>query len=642
MQKESENYNANKLINEKSPYLLQHAHNPVDWYPWNDEAFAKAKAEDKPIFLSIGYSTCHWCHVMEREAFEDEEVVALLNRDYISIKVDREERPDIDHIYMNVCQALTGHGGWPLTIIMAPDKKPFFAATYLPKHSRSQLSGMMTLLPKIASLWKNERETVIQSSDEVFGILRSFSASKGSENLSLEIAHKAFNTFEDLFDEKYGGFGQAPKFPSPHQLYFLLRYYHISKNKSALEMVEKTLEAMYRGGIYDHIGFGFSRYSTDSKWLAPHFEKMLYDNALLAIAYLEAYQLSQKEIYARIAREIFTYIQRDMISPEGGFYSAEDADSEGVEGKFYLWSREEIIQILGEEAGSYYSYIYNISEKGNFEGKNIPNLILGNLEEDERAKIDDLRIRLFDEREKRIHPFKDDKILTSWNGLMMAAFAYGARVLDEPSYLETAKNAWQFIVKNLQQEDGRLLARYRDGEADYLGYAADYAYLIWALIEMYQSSLDLEYLNLALKYNGDFMEYFWDDEQGGFFFYAKDAEQLLVRPKEIYDGALPADNSVAVYNLLRLSKFLVDEKLKDFAHKSIGHFARNINRNPSAHTFFLCAQLWDQYPGQEIVIVAKDGIGNDLDSQEMIKAINKKFMPHNICSSFSETLKLDL
>jgi uncharacterized protein YyaL (SSP411 family) len=622
----SEHRFTNQLINEKSPYLLQHAHNPVDWYPWSEEAFSVAKKEDKPIFLSIGYSCCHWCHVMERESFEDIEVAQLLNRDFIAIKVDREERPDIDSIYMRACQALTGHGGWPLTIVMTPEQKPFFAATYIPKNSRGQMLGLTELLPRIIELWGNERQLIEDSGDRLSQLL-----GQTEEDTSQDLAEDIFKTTREhlgrSFDWEWGGFSSAPKFPTPHNIYFLLRYYYFFQDKTALDMAEKTLEAMYRGGIYDHVGGGFARYSTDRFWLVPHFEKMLYDNALLALAYLEAYQLTDKKLYARVARDVFTYILRDMTSPEGGFYSAQDADSEGVEGKFYVWSREEIENVVGEEDALYLYQVYDISEKGNFEGKNIPNLIKGLPPQSEWAKLDELRAKLFQEREKRVHPHRDDKILSGWNGMMIAALAYGSRVLHEPQYLLAASRTADFILEKLRQSDGRLLARYRDGEAIYKAYALDYAAMIWGLLELYEAGFDGKYLNSALELNKDLLRYFWDEGAGGLFLYGSDAEQLLTRPKETYDGALPADNSLATLNFLRLGRLTGDYLLEEKADQTFRAFAAKINRHPTAYTFFLTAVLFYKQPGREIVIVGKK---EEKDVEAIMAAINDRFLPDTL------------
>ncbi|SDC36738.1 MULTISPECIES: thioredoxin domain-containing protein [unclassified Candidatus Frackibacter] len=623
---------ANKLINEKSPYLLQHAYNPVNWYPWGEEAFKKAEEEDKPIFLSIGYSTCHWCHVMERESFEDEEVAQVLNDNFISIKVDREERPDVDNIYMTVCQALTGRGGWPLTIVMTPDKRPFFAGTYFPKKSKRGHSGLLCILNRIQSAWKSNKASLLESSEEVISVLRQADERRSTEELSVQEIHdlieKIFQDFKDLFDEKYGGFRTAPKFPTPHNLMFLLRYWKLTTDHDALHMVQKTLDYMYRGGIYDHIGYGFSRYSTDRQWLVPHFEKMLYDNALLAIVYLELYQITNKKDYAKIAREILDYVLRDMTSPQGGFYSAEDADSEGEEGKFYVWTPQEVKDVLGEKDGSEFCELYDITPEGNFGEKSIPNLIgvkKGKIEIDK--KFANLRQRLFEVREDRVHPHKDDKILTSWNGLMIAAMSIASRVLDDKKYLQAAEGAIDFIDNNLIREDGRLLARYREEDAAYLGYVDDYAFLIWGLIELYETNYKAKYLSMALKLNQDLLEYFWDEEEGGLYFYGKDSEELLVRPKEIYDGATPSGNSVATLNFLRLSKLMGKEELMEKAEEQFKFFGGQIKKNPTAYTYFLSALLFMQSKGKEVVIVGEE---DQVNTKKMLTTIKKKFSPFTV------------
>lgn len=623
-----ENVVSNRLIHEKSPYLLQHAHNPVNWHPWGEEAFEKAKKEDKPIFLSIGYSTCHWCHVMERESFEDQEVADLLNRHFISIKVDREERPDIDTIYMNVCQALTGHGGWPLTIVMTPDKKPFYAATYLPKDNRHGMVGLMHILAQLHDIWIYQREKVNKSSETISEYIQRDDISPSpTVTISNDTFNRAFKQLGLAFDDMYGGFGTAPKFPTPHNLYFLLRYFELTGEYEALEMAEKTLESMYRGGIYDHIGFGFARYSTDRYWLVPHFEKMLYDNALLTIAYLEAYQLTGKELYSRVAREIISYVLRNMTSSEGGFYSAEDADSEGSEGKFYIWSQEEIISVLGPEMGTEFCQAYNVDEAGNFEGKNIPNQINRLLSINERIKLETAREKLFLHREQRVHPYKDDKILTAWNGMMIAALAYAYRVLKDERYLYAAEKAVKFIFDNLRSADGRLLARYRDGEALYPAYALDYGCVIWALIELYQSSFNSTYLEAASQLNQDFINLFWDDGNGGVFYYGTDSEQLLTRPKEIYDGAIPSANSLALMNFYKLSRLTGELAWQEKAAQSMKFFGETINEQPSAYTFYLAAAMSCLNPGQEIVLV---GELENPGSKQFLERINSSFMPRTL------------
>lgn len=645
----------NKLIDEKSPYLLQHAYNPVKWYPWGTEAFELAKRENKPIFLSIGYSSCHWCHVMEKESFEDLEVASLLNNSYISIKVDREERPDVDHIYMNVCQSLTGSGGWPLTIIMTPDKKPFFTGTYFPKDDRMGY-GLLSILSSINNAWHNNHEKLQETSNKIFdtikqseeffniqsledeGIHENITKRPMAEIFPPTLLHETFSLFQSDYDVIYGGFGGAPKFPTPHNLYFLLRYWHQTKEKSALAMVEKTLEAMYKGGIFDHIGFGFCRYSTDRKWLIPHFEKMLYDNALVSIAYLETYQITKNQRYAEIASHVFSYVLRDMTSKEGGFYSAEDADSEGEEGKFYTWKKEEIMKVLGDADGEKYCALYDITDSGNFEGQNIPNLIKQNLKEIDNNFINHCQEKLFHYRENRIHPNKDDKILTSWNGLMIAAMAIGGRILGNDEYIYAAENAVQFISKYLiRKEDGRLLARYRDGEAAFPAYVDDYSFFIWGLIELYQTTYKYEYLEMAIKLNDDFITYFWDEKNGGFYVYGSDSEQLIIRPKDIYDGATPSGNSVSALNLLRLARLTGQFDLEDKAHQLLRVFSETITNYPKAYSYSMIALSFMMSKSSEIVIVTDKC--TDEEAQKMIDVIYEDFHPFTISLLYSKENK---
>ncbi|MDF2841411.1 MAG: hypothetical protein K0Q99_2183 [Clostridia bacterium] len=601
----------------------------VDWYPWGGEAFARAVAEDKPIFLSIGYSTCHWCHVMERESFEDESVARILNKNFIAIKVDREERPDVDHIYMSVCQALTGHGGWPLTIIMTPDRKPFYAGTYFPKTSRGGYPGIIEILDRINRTWKSEKSVLLESSESIMEHMnKEFEAADHGE-VEEGTIDAAYTGFVKSFDKTHGGFGTAPKFPTPHNLMFLLRQYKQSGSANTLHIIEKTLESMYRGGIYDHIGFGFSRYSTDRKWLVPHFEKMLYDNALLAIAYLEVYQATRKQEYRKVAEQIFEYVLRDMTSPEGGFYSAEDADSEGVEGKFYVWTPKEIAEVLGDKEAKEFCKMYDITEQGNFEGNSIPNVIDNKMsfEELTQLPLDAMRQKLFQHREKRIHPYKDDKILTAWNGLMIAALAYGARVLGNESYKAAAEGALRFIQNKLMRADGRLMARYREGETAYVGYLDDYAFLVWGLIELYEASFDIKHLELAIQLNEDMIQFFGEVGKGGYFIYGSDSEQLIARPKEVYDGAMPSGNSVAALNLLRLGRLTGNTELEVEAEGVFGAFADRINSYSMGHTFLLTALMFARGKGSEIVIV---GDQKDSTVQNFIDTINKNFMPYSV------------
>ena len=566
---------------------------------------------------------------MERESFEDEEVAQILNKYFISIKVDREERPDIDHIYMTACQALTGHGGWPLTIIMTPDQKPFFAGTYFPKKGRHGMMGLMELLDRVRIAWQSNRDTLIDSAESIIKAMDFyFLMDNSKEKLSKDSIDQAYRELKNSFDEVYGGFGHAPKFPIPHSLSFLLRYWKITGDKKALEMVEKTLDGMYRGGIFDHIGYGFARYSTDEKWLVPHFEKMLYDNALLAIVYIETYQATGKEEYARVADKILTYILRDMTHPEGGFYSAEDADSEGIEGKFYVWSPDEIMEILGQKDGEWFCQYYGITPEGNFEGKSIPNRIhTQNLAHENEGVIAPLREKVFAARERRVHPHKDDKILTSWNGLMIAAMAIVGRVLNKPQYTKAAQKALDFILENLINEDGRLLARYRDGDAAYLAYLDDYAFLVWGLIELYQTTFDAEYLHKAIEFNKNMLDHFHDKENGGLFLYAKDGEKLIARPKEVYDGALPSGNSVAALNMLRLARITGDYHLEEKAYNQLNAFASIVQKNPSAHSYFLMAAILGLYPTKEIVLA---GDSRDTNMQKMLNIVHKSFLPEAV------------
>lgn len=622
----------NRLIHEKSPYLLQHAYNPVDWYPWGPEAFEKAKNEDKPIFLSCGYSCCHWCHVMERESFEDEEVASILNSNFVSIKVDREERPDIDHIYMSVCQALTGHGGWPLSLFLTPDKKPFYAGTYFPKNDHLGVPGFISLLKRIIDAWDHKRDTLLESGEKLVAVFND-PAGTFQQELDKGLTQEAFNEFLIRFDKLYGGFGQAPKFPSPQNLYFLLRYWHTTHDKRALEIVEKTLDSMYKGGIYDHIGFGFSRYSTDRKWLVPHFEKMLYDNALLAIAYLETYHATRNEKYASVARQIFTYIQRDMTSPEGGFYSAEDADSEGTEGKFYVWTQSEIKEILGEKDGIRFCLCYDISKNGNFEGYNIPNMIDSRVPENEKDFMENCRQKLFTIREKRVHPFKDDKILTAWNGLMIAALAIGGRILGDERYTIEAERATEFIFSKMFRYDGRLLARYRNGDASIPAFLDDYAFFVWGLIELYETTYNPRYLQKAVELNSSMLKLFWDETNGGLFINGNDSEQLITRPKEIYDGAAPSGNSAASLNLLRLARLTGRHDLEEKAYEILKAFGKNIASYPPGYSFSLISLMFVHTASKEVIIVE----GQDKSkTSELLNIIKDGFSPFTVAMYYSD------
>ncbi|GBG55590.1 thioredoxin domain-containing protein [Sporomusaceae bacterium FL31] len=629
---------SNRLIREKSPYLLQHAYNPVDWYPWGAEAFAKANREGKPVFLSIGYSTCHWCHVMERESFEDQEVADFLNEHFVAVKVDREERPDVDHIYMTICQMLTKQGGWPLTIIMTPDRKPFFAGTYFPKSSKWGRPGILELLKAVATQWQEKRDELVSLSQDIADGLQCMHKAPENTEVTQAILDEAFQQLEASFNTTYGGFSPAPKFPTPHNMMFLMRYWRQTGKHQALAMVEKTLAAMHQGGIYDHLGYGFARYSTDNKWLIPHFEKMLYDNSLLCIAYLEAYQCTGNEQFARVAEEILAYVARDMTDRAGGFYSAEDADSEGVEGKFYAFTRQEVIQALGEREGTVFADFYGITEQGNFEdGTSVLNLIGRDLKEfcrqhglseDQVIKtLESGRQQLFELREQRIHPHKDDKILTAWNALMIVAFAKAGRVLNRSDYTVMAQRGIDFLYSHLIRQDGRLLARYRDGEAAFPAYLDDYAYLCWALVETYETVFAPIYLHRAMELFADLKTLFWDAEHGGFFFYGLDSEALLARPKELYDGAMPSGNSVAALALQQLGRLTENDEVIQLAEQLVRGFAHEVKRHPKAYTFFLIAASYYLAAPQHIVIA---GSGDMAETWSMLSNVGKKFLPNTV------------
>ena len=634
----------NRLIDEKSPYLLQHAYNPVDWYPWGEEAFAKARAENKPIFLSIGYSTCHWCHVMEAESFEDPEVAALMNDAFISIKVDREERPDIDSLYMNVAMMMNGSGGWPLNIIMTPDQKPFYAATYIPKTSRFQLVGMMELIPRVQEVWKTQHIETLDFAERVAEAVQLSAQVSTDEALTEATLDGAYEDLTARFDADNGGFGEAPKFPSPHNLLFLLRYWKRTGDANALTMVEITLQEMRQGGIYDQVGFGFHRYSTDAHWLLPHFEKMLYDQAMLAMTYTEAYQATGNPEYEQSAREIFSYVLRDMTDPDGGFYSAEDADSEGEEGKFYLWSTAELQELLTPEELALAKAVYSLENEGNFveqgagerTGANILHRTgsyaqvaeeLGMSEVALGLQIEPIRQKLFTTREARIHPHKDDKVLTDWNGLMIAALAKGAQAFDEPTYAEAAARSADFLLSTLRDGDGRLLHRYRDGEAGIQATADDYAFLIWGLLDLYEATFELPYLEQAIALNGEFITHFWDDESGGFFFTADDAEALLTRQKEFYDGAIPSANSVAMLNLLRLERITADSDLAERAAAIGLAFGGGVQANPAGFTQMLVGVDFGTGPSHEVVIVGEPG---ETDTMTLVTALHRPFVPNKV------------
>ena len=628
----------NRLVHEKSPYLLQHAENPVDWYPWGEEAFSRAAQEDKPVFLSIGYATCHWCHVMAHESFEDTEVAALLNRDFVSIKVDREERPDIDRVYMAVCQQISGQGGWPLTIVMTPEKKPFFAATYLPRENRFSIVGLLTLLPRITTLWQERRTDLIRAADRVIDAIAQPDSSVCVTDPGVDLPDEGYASLVLQFDPVYGGFGNEPKFPAPHMLLFLFRYGSIKGNARAQIMAEKTLDAIRSGGIYDHIGGGAHRYSTDARWRVPHFEKMLYDQALLVMAYTEACQLTLNPEYRKTAEEIIGYVMRELRAPYGAFYSAEDADSPDGEGAFYVWTMQELENVLGCEDAALAALVFGATPTGNYQdpergdGHNIlcrsqpMAAIAASLsltEPDLTARMESIRARLFAARQQRARPSLDDKILADWNGLFVAALAQAGRVFKEEKYRTAARTAMEFILAGMRSEDGGLLHRYRNGDAAIPGFADDYAFIIHALIELYDTTFDLQYLSAARSLNGYFIEHFWDTQDGGFFTVSDSAEALIIRRKEVYDGALPSCNSAAFMNLIRLSRLTGDITLEEKASVLSRCFAGTVSQSPSACTWFLCG-LGQLVQPHEVVIVGDEGAE---DTRALLTALRSQYLP---------------
>lgn len=628
----------NRLAKEKSPYLLQHAHNPVDWHPWGEEAFCKARDEDRPIFLSVGYATCHWCHVMAHESFEDQEVAGLLNRLFVPVKVDREERPDIDSIYMTACQALTQRGGWPLSVFLTPEGKPFFAGTYYPKHPRMGMPGFVDILQRIAALWKNDRSRLLDMGEEVARALQprpdagdpGFVADKG-------ILEKAFGQLAESFDPVWGGFDGPPKFPIPHNLTFLLRWHDRSGSREARDMLEKTLKGMRNGGIFDQLGFGFHRYSVDEKWLVPHFEKMLYDQAQLAMCYTEAFQSFGETRYADVVREIFAYVLNDMTSPEGGFYSAEDADSEGKEGIYYVWRPEEVKELLGRDDGELVCRFFDILPEGNFEGglsiPHVPVEPAAFAEKEGMAKaeldkvLDKARDKLLRARRSRIPPLKDDKILTAWNGLMIAALAKGSQATGVRSYAEAASKSADFIMENLAEGKGRLFRRYRQGEAAFPGYLDDYAFLVWGLIELYEATFDIRYLEEAVTFQESMIDLFWDGNLGGFFFSGRENESLIVKNKDAYDQAVPSGNSVAAMNLVRLGRMTGNTEMENKADQVIRAFSRSLSTHPVVHTQFLAALDFMIGPSREIVIT---GNPEAEGTWEMARSVQRMFLPNKV------------
>jgi uncharacterized protein YyaL (SSP411 family) len=633
----------NRLSGEKSPYLRQHADNPVAWFPWGDEAFREAERQNKPVFLSIGYSTCHWCHVMEKESFADKATARLMNEIFISIKVDREERPDVDAHYMQVCQLLTGSGGWPLTIIMTPDKKPFFAGTYFPREGRFGLMGFADLIRRIADAWKSRRPDLLRSAGRILTALEETSLALSREKISPSILDVAYSQLAGQFDDEFGGFGSAPKFPTPHHLTFLLRHARRKKEEKAMAMVEKTLQAMRLGGMYDQLGWGFHRYSTDRRWLVPHFEKMLYDQALLTIAYTEAHQVTGKNEYRQTAEEIITYVLRDLKSPEGAFYTAEDADSEGEEGKYYVWELSEIEAVLPRSQADLARHIYNLRPEGNYvepgagrSAQNIlfltrpPELIAADLhisEDDLRHELSRIREILINRRAKRPRPLTDTKILADWNGLMIAALAKAGWAFGRDDYTEAAQAAAAYIRDRMTVR-GKLHHRSAEGEVAVPAFLDDHAFLIWGLIELYQSTLEEGFLSWAVELSEEVIRGFWDKKEDGFFFTSAELHKdLPTRRKDLYDGAIPSGNSVMTANLVRLGRLLGRGDLEERAQRTAEAFSEKITQNPAAYTQFLCGLDFAFGPTREVVIAGRRGAP---DTQAMFNGLRKEFIPNMV------------
>jgi uncharacterized protein YyaL (SSP411 family) len=650
----------NRLASEKSPYLLQHAHNPVDWQPWDEQAFAKARSEDKPIFLSVGYSTCHWCHVMERESFESAEIAALLNRHFVPIKVDREERPDVDRIYMHFVQASTGSGGWPMSVWLTPDLKPFFGGTYFPPENRYGRAGFATLLERLAEAWKSDRDAILESAQKVIEQLeQQASVSSGGRKPDQAALESGFNIFRRTFDSRYGGFGEAPKFPRPSVHNFLLRYYSRTQNEEAAQMVLATLRAMAKGGMNDQLGGGFHRYSVDEKWFVPHFEKMLYDQAQLAISYLEAFQITADQGYASIARQIFDYVQRDMTDRAGGFFSAEDADSvidpahpeiKG-EGAYYIWSQSEIESIAGQPAAKWFAYAYGVEEGGNvhndphaeFTGKNI--LYQGHTLEDTarhferpfeevQAAVLQVERKLLEARSQRVRPHLDDKILTAWNGLMISAFARGGAILNEPRYADSARRAARFVIERMYNpETGILLRRFREDEAAIPGFLDDYAFFTQALLDLYEAQFDPLDLELAGRLSDKMLELFEDGANGAFFSTGPDDASLVMRIKEDYDGAEPSGNSVAVLNLLRLAQMTGNPRYRESADKALEAFASRINTTPHAVPQMMVAFAFSIAKPRQVILAGRRSAPDTLD---LVRELHRRFLPDKVALLVAE------
>ncbi|MGH7771600.1 MAG: thioredoxin domain-containing protein [Candidatus Binatia bacterium] len=624
----------NQLIHETSPYLLQHAHNPVDWHPWGEEAFQKAKTESKPVLLSIGYSACHWCHVMEQESFENEEIAALMNDNFVNIKVDREERPDLDEIYMNAVQMLTGRGGWPMTVFLTPEGKPFYGGTYFPPEDRYGVPGFPKILKAVAEAYRERPQEVEKSVEQILNALNRPSNFQESQRpFSRDTMAQSAEQLSQAYDPDYGGLGRAPKFPNAGVFEFFLRHYRLSKNRHFLEMVTHTLTKMAEGGIYDHLGGGFHRYSVDEKWLVPHFEKMLYDNAQLIRTYVQVFCLTQEPLFKRVVEETLGYLLREMLHPEGGFYSTQDADSEGEEGKFFIWSPEEIMRIVGEEASEILCRTYDVSDFGNFEGKNILHPIL-TLEQSAKLFKRDLKeiqgmmaeakTKLFQEREKRVKPFRDEKILISWNGLMLSGLAEASKISPDARYLQAAEKTVNFIFTKMF-EGGLLLHTCKDGQAKLHGYLDDYAFLIVGLLDLYEASLERSTLEQALQLAETMIREFWDDIEGAFFYTGKSHEQLISRTKPAFDGSIPSGNSIATQALLRLYHYTGREDYLKRAEKVLRLYYDAMEKQPFGFAHMLSALDFYLEKPKEIVLV---GEKKDRATQDLLSKIHSLYLPN--------------
>lgn len=631
----------NKLINETSPYLLQHAYNPVKWYPWGDEALMRAKEENKPIFLSVGYSACHWCHVMAHESFENEEIAQVMNENFINIKVDREERPDIDDIYQKVCQFTTGSGGWPLSVFLIPDQRPFYIGTYFPPLDSYGRPGFGSIVRQLTQAWREKPHDVEAAAENFLNTLKKTESVSLPSKLDKSILDEAAVNLLSLGDLTNGGFGHAPKFPNAANLSFMLRYSKVSGISKFQEFVFKTLTKMANGGIYDQIGGGFHRYSTDSKWLVPHFEKMLYDNALLPLVYAEAYQLTRDGRFLDVIKETLGYVLKEMTSPGGAFYSAQDADSEGEEGKYYVWKKKEVQEILGDDSDVFCLY-YDITDGGNFEGYNILNnnvnlstvaFHFGKKESEVKEIIRRCKEKLFETRTKRVPPGRDEKILVSWNALMISAFLKGYRVTEETNFLRAAENCIKFIEQKMTKED-ELLHTYKDGQAKLRAYLDDYAYFVNALLDYFETSPSKKHLNIAIHYANYLLEHFWDENEKSFFFTGDNHEKLIVRTKNIFDLSLPSGNSVATGALLRLYHITQEKKYLDTALKVMESLSTMTAENPFGFGQLLnVIYMYLQKP-IEIIIMNQ---GN----AEICSYLARKFLPESILVSISKREQLD-